>query len=224
MPTTTPHGIQYPDGDSAITPLQNRFYELASTTNSALNTVKATVDGNIATLQSDVTVLKSRLALNLQSGSTTPSGAPANSGIEGSMAWDSTNDILYTYANSAWKKVWERLPLVSTGLGRVTAASGWTVTFQYVERNGIVNLSVAATRSGSTISSTTTGDITNVAMFTIESGYGPYADQVGGAVGGSGRLASTYIATRTGYLAALAPGNDLATGATYTFNYTYIKE
>lgn len=224
MPTTTPHGIQYPDGDSAITPLQDRFYELANTTNSALTTVKATVDGDIADLQTDVTAINSRLALNLQSGATTPSGVPTNSGIEGSMAWDSANDTLYTYANSTWKLVWQRLPFVSTGLGRVTAASGWTVTFQYVERNGIVNLTVAATRTGSTISSTTTGDISNVSMFTIETGYGPYADQVSGAVGGSGRLASTYIATRTGYLAALAPGNDLATGATYTFNYTYIKE
>lgn len=43
MPLTSPHLIQYPDGNTAIIPLETRFQELADTTNAALTTVKSDV-------------------------------------------------------------------------------------------------------------------------------------------------------------------------------------
>jgi hypothetical protein len=221
MPTTTPWNIQYPDGDSAITPLQDRFYELANTTNSAINTAKATLDDDISDLQDDVTAINSRLALNLQEGSGTPSGAPSNSGHEGSMYWDYTNDMLYAYVSSEWKKVWERSAIVKTA-DVVTAASGWTLVNQsYLERNGICQLSVNLKRTGSTIAA---GNISNTLMGTIAASYGP-AIQTAAISGGSGN--SIHYITDANEIYASSAITEItggSSGDTVTVNATYIKE
>lgn len=57
MPLTSPHLIQYPDGNTAITPLETRFQELAETTNAALTTVKSAVTADY--IAADTIVLNS---------------------------------------------------------------------------------------------------------------------------------------------------------------------
>lgn len=105
MPNTTTWSITYPDSSTNLTPLESHFAEIANDTDAALTTLKANVRGanttdTLETLKTSVTAINTRLALNLQTSGSTPVGAPTNSGVEGSMHWDSTNNILYIYDNT----------------------------------------------------------------------------------------------------------------------------
>ncbi len=112
MPTTPTWSITYPDSSSNLTPLESHFQEIAVDADAALTNLKSNVRGSnttdtIETLKTSVTAINTRLALNLQTSGSTPTGAPTNSGLEGSMHWDSTNNILYIYdAVAGWKIVW----------------------------------------------------------------------------------------------------------------------
>jgi hypothetical protein len=114
-------------------------------------------------------------------------------------------------------KVDESYEQVTTGW--LTAATGWgSVSGIYTEKNGIVQVSLRATRTGASISA---GNITNTTVMTIASGYRPLVESA--AVSGpSGPLASAYIAT-TGGVAISALGTTLSTGDNLDINATYIK-
>jgi hypothetical protein len=114
-------------------------------------------------------------------------------------------------------KVDETSETVSSGW--LTAGTGWgSVSGIYTEKNGIVQVNLRATRTGASISA---GNITNVNVLTIASGYRPIAETA--AISGpSGPLASAYIAT-TGGLALSALGTTLSTGDAIDINATYIK-
>lgn len=126
MPNTTTWTITYPDSTSNLTPLESHFQNIATTTDTALTTLKSNIRGTdststIGTLSTAVAAINTRLALNLQTSSSAPSGAPVNSGVEGSMHWDSGGNVLYIYDNVAgWQKVWN-----DTGWQNITVSSGF---------------------------------------------------------------------------------------------------
>jgi hypothetical protein len=227
MPTTTTHEIDYPDGTSAITPLESHFEALAVSADEALTALKANIRGanstaTIASLATDIDALDTRLALNLQYGAGAPTGAPSNSGVEGSMYWDSTNDKLYTYTTDlGWKIVWEKaVTTITTGILSTYASAEWAInSYSYTERNGIAMLTVSAKRKGGTLSG---GNITNENVFNINSGYRPISNAPG-VSGSSGPLASSYLSSG-GIGVITAIGTDLADEADIVLNYTYIKE
>jgi hypothetical protein len=111
MPNTTTWGITYPDQTSSITPLESHFSAVATTTDTALTTLKSNIRGadsssTIASLSSSIATINSKLGFYLQTGSIAPTGVPANNGPEGSMYWDSTSNILYVYNSSSWKPIY----------------------------------------------------------------------------------------------------------------------
>jgi hypothetical protein len=127
MPNTTTWNITYPDSSSNLTPLESHFQEIAVDTDNALTSLKSNIRGTdttntIKTLSDGVSAINTRLALNLQTSTAAPSGAPINSGQEGSMHWDSTNDTLYVYTNSAWKAVWRDTGWVNITVNATFAA------------------------------------------------------------------------------------------------------
>ena len=225
MPTTTTWGIDYPDENSAITPLESHFEGLAASTDEALTSLKANIRGanttdTIADIVTDVTAINTRLALNLQEGSGAPTGAPSNSGHEGSLYWDYTNDALYIYTNDlGWKKIWEK-DVISLTSGVVSAASGWDslTGVSYTEKNGMVHLSFQVSRNGSTISA---GNIANVTVANITSGYRPI-NSVSWSSGASG-YAQGY-ATSAGAVIVTASGSDITDNSDLDIHITYIKE
>lgn len=108
MPNTTTWSIAYPNENSTLTPLNSHFENLANTADTALSSLKSNIRGTnttatLATLTSDISSINTRLGLNLQVSTGTPTGVPINNGSEGSLCFDTQNDILYIYINSAWK-------------------------------------------------------------------------------------------------------------------------
>jgi hypothetical protein len=143
MPNTTTWGITYPNASSNLTPLESHFQNVATTTDSALTSLKSNIRGSDSTstiggLSSSIAAVNTRLALNLQTSAGAPVGAPSNLGVEGSMHWDSLNNTLYIYSNSAWRPIfgdtaWQNITM--TG-GTVNYIAGSAVP-QYKVINGI---------------------------------------------------------------------------------------
>jgi hypothetical protein len=231
MPTT-PNGIEYPDGSSAITPLESHFENLADTADTAITALKANIrgansDDTIYTLKQAIVATDTRLALNLQDGAGAPSGAPSNSGTEGSMYYDTTNDALYIWDNSDWRLMWNKTPIVRTNLTSpviITAVntSEWTINdYTYTEKNGMVNLSINVKRKGGDLSA---GNITNENVFTISSGYRPIGVQAPGLGGSAGPVTASYISGSTGTGVITAIGSAIADELDINMNYVFIKE
>ena len=224
MPTTTTWNIDYPDGSSAITPLESHFEALADSTEAALTSLKANVRGanstaTIGSLATGLNDTNTRLALNLQHDAAAPTGEPINGGVEGSMHWDSANDKLYIYTTDlGWKLIWEKT--INATAPTITVASGWdTLTdVNYKERNGIVNLSFSVKRNGSQIDS---GNITNTLVATIATGYRP-AGVVSWSTGPSG-WAQGYV-NATGQVYITASGSNIADNSDFDVAVSYIKE
>ena len=161
MPNTPIHGITYPDVNSNLTPLNSHFENLATTTDSALTAVKSNIRGSdststIGSLSGSITAINTRLALNLQTSPAAPTGAPLNAGQEGSMHWDSLNDVLYIYTNSAWKIVkkdtgWQNITM--TGGSPNFVADG-TLTPQYRVIDNTVHLRGQINPTGTLVAGT----------------------------------------------------------------------
>jgi hypothetical protein len=161
MPNTTTWTITYPDSTSNLTPLESHFQTLATTADTALSTLKSNIRGTdssstIASLASSITTTNTRLALNLQTSAGTPTGAPSNSGIEGSLNWDSINNILYIYNEGAWKPIhgdigWANITM--TG-GTPNFIAGSPVP-QYKVVNGIAYIKGMVQPTGTTVAGTT---------------------------------------------------------------------
>jgi hypothetical protein len=233
MPTTTTHEIDYPDGSSAITPLESHFEALAVSTDEALTSLKANIRGSnstatIASLATSVNDLETRLALNLQEGEGEPSGPPSNLGHEGSLYWDSTNDNLYIYNNeTGWKVIWQKNLIVGTKADAVQIVTApfpanWTVeAYTYTERNGMCQLSVTVKRKAGDISG---GNIGNLTMFQVTAGYRPVGFQVPGVSGSAGPMGTAYIDPATGYGVLTAIGSQIDDEESVIYNFVYIKE
>jgi hypothetical protein len=153
MPNTTTWSITYPDSNSNLTPLEGHFQAIATTADTALSTLKTNIRGadsssTLASLATSITATNTRLALNLQTSVGTPTGAPINSGGEGSMHWDSTNNILYIYVESAWKAVYSSNNWQNITVNSTFAASGSVPQYKII--GDIVYLRGAFTSAGFT--------------------------------------------------------------------------
>lgn len=169
MPNTTTWTITYPDASSNLTPLESHFQNIATTTDTALTTLKSSIRGadstsTLATLSTAIAAVNTRLALNLQTSSAAPSGAPVNSGVEGSMHWDSGSNVLYIYDNVAgWQKVWNDTGWVNITVNAGFAASGSVPQYRMI--GNIVYLRGAFASTGMTTANTayTVGQLPAVA-------------------------------------------------------------
>jgi hypothetical protein len=114
-------------------------------------------------------------------------------------------------------KVDESSETVTSGI--VSNATGWGSSgATYLEKNGVVQINLRATRTGASLSS---GNITNVLVQTISSGYRPALETLAGG-GPTGPVIGAYINTSGGvYLTAL--GSGISTGDSIDINATYIK-
>lgn len=154
MPNTTTWGITYPDSSSNLTPLESHFQNVATTTDAALTTLKSNIRGadassTLSTLSTAIAAINTRVALNLQTSGAAPTGAPVNSGVEGSMHWDSTNNALYIYdASAGWKKVWSDTGWTNITVNATFAASGSVPQYRMI--GDIVYLRGAFTSAGFT--------------------------------------------------------------------------
>jgi hypothetical protein len=129
MPNTTTWTITYPDSTSNLTPLESHFQAIATTADTALSNLKTNIRGadsssTLASLATSISTTNTRLALNLQTSAGTPTGAPVNSGVEGSMHWDSLNNILYIYNEGAWKTIYGSTSWTNITVNSTFAASG----------------------------------------------------------------------------------------------------
>lgn len=228
MPNTTTWDIGYPDSSSAITPLESHFETLAVDTDEALTNLKANIRGSnssstIATLATDIATLQSKLELSLLDGS----GAPTSTPAEGSLYWDTANDILYIYANGSWSKVWSRQATVLTNVTNpslITAVNTaeWTINqYTYTEKNGMVNLSIGVKRKGGDLAG---GNIGNESVFTLASGYRPLGDQAPGLGGSAGPVMSAYLSGSTGTGVITAIGTTISDESDINLNFVFIKE
>jgi hypothetical protein len=161
MPNTTTWTITYPDSSSNLTPLESHFQAIATTADAALSTLKTNIRGadsssTIASLATSISTTNTRLALNLQTSAGTPTGAPSNSGIEGSLNWDSINNILYIYNEGIWKPIhgdigWANITM--TG-GTPNFIAGSPVP-QYKVVNGIAYIKGIVQPTGTTVAGNT---------------------------------------------------------------------
>jgi hypothetical protein len=105
---------------------------------------------------------------------------------------------------------------VSTGVA--TASSGWTVASAlFRKRNGIAMVNLGLTRTGATIAA---GNITNIGVCTLASGYRPASEALAGG-GPSGPVISAYINASGGvFITALA--SSLPSGDNIDINATFI--
>lgn len=129
MPQTTNWSITYPDSNSSLTPLESHFQNLATTADTAISTVNTSV-----------TNINNKVGFNLQVTSGTPTGAPSYSGPEGSLSWDSVNNILYIYDTNAWKVVYRNdgtwvsyTPTISGGSTTTWALGNGTIAASYTQ-------------------------------------------------------------------------------------------
>jgi len=138
MAANTSKGITYPTSGDAISPLETVFATMANTTNTAIAALDSTVStvashtSSISTLTTNVSAINTRLALNLQTSAGTPSGVPANSGPEGTMHWDSTNNILYIYNTGAWKAIYGNTSWINITINSGFVASGAVPQYRIV--------------------------------------------------------------------------------------------
>lgn len=104
--------------------------------------------------------------------------------------------------------------------GWLTASNGWgSVSGTYTERNGIVQVNITATRTGSSL---TAGNIANTAVCVISSGYRPIVETLAGG-GPSGPVLGAYISAAAGNVTITAIGTGIANGDVIDINATYIK-
>lgn len=216
MPNTTTWGITYPDASSNLTPLESHFQNVATTTDTALTTLKSNIRGSdssstIGTLSTAVAAINTRLALNLQTSAAAPSGAPVNSGVEGSMHWDSGGNALYIYDNTAgWEKMWG-----DTGWQNITVNAGFAASGsapQYRMIGDVVYLRGAFASTGITTANTayTVGTIPVTARPAQTIVY------TGGSSSGT-PMATKISISAAGALVLTVP----TTGQSYYINFTY---
>lgn len=112
----------------------------------------------------------------------------------------------------------------ATGTNFVTAANGWTITAsEYKQSGNTVQAHIDFTRSGSSITISGDANISNSEIATINSTSLYPAIQAPAISGATGRIASGYV-TPTGSIniAAVAPGANIATNDTFSFNIVYV--
>jgi hypothetical protein len=216
MPNTTTWGITYPDASSNLTPLESHFQNVATTTDTALTSLKSNIRGSdssstIGSLSTSVAAINTRLALNLQTSSAAPSGAPINSGVEGSMHWDSGSDALYIYRTTVgWEKVWGDTDWQNITINAGFAAS--TAVPQYRMIGDVVYLRGAFGATGITTANTpyTVGTIPATARPSQTIIY------TGGSSSGT-PMATKVSISSAGALVLTVP----TTGHSYYINFTY---
>jgi hypothetical protein len=160
MANTVTWSITYPEASSNLTPLESHFQNVATSTDSALTALKSNIRGSdssstIGSLSTALAAVNTRLALNLQTSSGAPVGAPSNLGVEGSMHWDSLNNSLYIYSDSAWRLIygdtsWQTITM--TG-GSVNYSAGSPAP-QYKVINGIAYIKGIIQPSANTVAGT----------------------------------------------------------------------
>lgn len=216
MPNTTTWGITYPDASSNLTPLESHFQNVATTTDTALTSLKSNIRGSdssstIGSLSTSVAAINTRLALNLQTSSAAPSGAPINSGVEGSMHWDSGSDALYIYRTTVgWEKVWG-----DTDWQNITVNAGFAASAavpQYRMIGDVVYLRGAFASTGITSANTA------YTVGTIPAAARPSQTIVYTGSSSSATPTSTKISiSSAGALVLTVP----TTGSSYYINFTY---
>lgn len=111
---------------------------------------------------------------------------------------------------------------ISTGV--ITAASGWTLAEEHGRRIGnVAMITFTFTRTGSAISSSTTGNITNVSVGTVAAGWRPALDEAGVSPRSTGTSWNGYVAGGSGTIGlgnlppnvALGVGDQISGTATY---------
>jgi hypothetical protein len=157
MPNTTTWTITYPDSTSNLTPLESHFQAIATTADAALSTLKSNIRGadsssTLASLATSISTTNTRLALSLQVSAGTPTAAPVNSGVNGSMNWDDTNKILYIWDGSAWKSIHGNAPwLTITMTGGTPNFIAGSPAPQYKVVNGIAYIKGMIQPTGTTV-------------------------------------------------------------------------
>lgn len=107
----------------------------------------------------------------------------------------------------------------------LTAATGWSVAAQTSRKQGkLVTITFAITRTGSSISGTSDGNLTNVEMATVATGWRPFQDvAASGASGNAGIMWGGFI-NESGTMAVgcISPNQSIPNGATLSGSATYI--
>lgn len=118
-----------------------------------------------------------------------------------------------TVDGSTWNTIDARTAVLTT-TGILTAATGWSITTQAgVIRGGVVFLRTEFTRTGADITVSSAGNIANVNIATIASGWRPSSSfNAGMSSTGTGVVASGDVnGGDTIRLTAVAPGANIAT-------------
>jgi hypothetical protein len=108
---------------------------------------------------------------------------------------------------------------------QLTAASNWTIAEQRLRRIGnVVILTFTATRTTSTLSSSASGNITNVSVATLASGHRPVIDEVGVSPRSTGTSWNGYLSSGgTMAIANLPPNVNLGVGDQISGSFTYLS-
>lgn len=225
MPSTTTHSIDYPDGNSAITPLESHFEALATSTDEALTALKAQIRGaepekTIKGLVDDIAASNGRLALNLQTSTAAPSGPPASNGPEGTLHWDSANNALYICVDKTagtWKILWNDSGWVSSGFTAGADATS-VVNSYYRVIGGMVHVAFRATLK----SASGSGDISNMTLGTIPSAVWPTTTtiyQVGSVTGAD--ASANFTLSTSGVVTMFYATANNATGSIACVHFVY---
>lgn len=112
----------------------------------------------------------------------------------------------------------------ASGSSAITIATGWSLNLARARRWGdFVELFFQTTRTGATIASSTTGDISNVTVGTVLSGWRP-SPAAGMHSAGTGRIAAFGVASDgTISLSSLGGGADVPNGAVLTAHGTWMR-
>ena len=111
----------------------------------------------------------------------------------------------------------------TTSIAGISAASGWSLSSSSIKKVGsIVSFYFTFTRSGTSISGSTNGNIANTAVLTLPAAYTPTVQQAFVSAD-SGHLCN-YILTSSGTLSMVAtvPNNDISNGNTFSVAGTYM--
>ena len=168
MPTTSTWSIIYPDGTTALTPLQERFQEVATSTDSALSTLKTNIRGTNSTD-------------TIQSLATSISNAAADTGwlnISINSGFAASNSSIPQY-RIVGKTVFLRGAFGTTGI--TTAGTSYGVgqlpTSTAYPTTTLVYVGIGASTANITrITIANTGAITMAVAVTHTSGNGYYID------------------------------------------------
>jgi hypothetical protein len=143
----------------------------------------------------------------------------------GEVTWDEI-----TGKPSAFPTTWDTVtgkpsawPRTGAGSGLFTVASGWTLEWENGQRLGqVATVTIRVTRSGGTISSGSSGNITNTRIGTLTTVWQPFYQGALTTTTTGGLIAGYAQADGSVYLSATVPNRDITRGTSFALSGTWV--